>query len=81
MTDNLNPGQNGFDGPSSITPGETTAPAAITRNPDATLAHVKRNGSAMVDRPDAQPLAPAFGMRDRTADDAVIKVPKTTHRK
>jgi hypothetical protein len=80
MADYLNPGQNNYDGPSSLTPGETTAPAAITRNHDATLAHVKRNGSAMADRPDAQPFAPAFGMRDRAAD-ASIKVPKSTHRK
>lgn len=80
MSNFKNPGANGFDGPSSLTSGETTAPAAITRNPDATLARAKRVGSALQDRPDAQPLAPAFGMRDRTAD-ASIKVPAFTSRK
>lgn len=80
MSDFKNPGTNGFDGPSSLTSGETTAPAAITRNPDATLAHVKRNGSAMVDRPDAQPLSPTFGHRDRSAE-TPVKIPGVLSRK
>ncbi len=80
MADYLNPGQSNYDGPASLTPSETTAPAAITCNPDATLAHVKRNGSAMVDRPDAQPLSPTFGHRDRNAE-TPVKIPDVLSRK
>ena len=75
-----NPGVNSFAGPSSLTPGQTTAPAAVTKTNDATLDHVKQNGAATEDKPDATPLAPAYGSRDRNAE-PVAKVPNVLRRK
>lgn len=73
-------GKNQYSGASSLTPGETTASAEITRTPDATLAHVKRKGSATADRPDVQPLSPTFGHRDRNAE-TPVKIPGVLSRK
>jgi hypothetical protein len=71
MTDYKNPGINGFDGPSSITPNETTALAAVTCALDPELDRIKRVGAAMVDRPDAEALPIVFGSRDRNTEPTV----------
>jgi hypothetical protein len=69
-----NPGLNQTDAPSSLTPDTRTAPAAVTSNPaKADKAPDWQTRAA----PTADPIAPAYGMRNRSADEPA-KVPGNT---
>ena len=77
---NQNPGDNGFAGPSSLTPDETAADAAITRKSDPVLDHVMARGSAYSADIVKAPIATSLGHRNRF-DDPVVRVPTALTRK